>query len=480
MSNHLAIATVTATLRHMLQDRIQQAVPGAQVRTVRPDAIAKDQQARGVNLYLFQVNPNPTFRNVDLMTRRSDGTLAQRPQMAVDVHYIISFYGAEEQLEPQRLLGVTVSTLHAWPEIGRDEIRAALGAAPGAFLNGSDLADQIVTVKTSMTSLTTDELSKLWSVFFQVPYLLSVCYQASVVLLEAEDTFPQPALPTKGARATSGPMSAPWIEAVDPGTVEAMPGTQIRLRGRNLIGDDAVVVVDGVAAPTLLDGDSLVASLPDGLRAGPRAVRVVKRGSGDGTQPPVDSNPAALVIQPRLTGVVAAGSIVDPRNSQRLRVVTVPVEPPVGPRQRVLLHLNELGALGRQPFAISTDRLLRFDVAPSHTDDLDGQTVSGALREEFRRSGVDLGEGASVQVEIPGQRWTVVDRAAGQTYATRLIDDRIVVYIGLGAGADGNLAFQLGDVPPGNYLVRVEIDGVGSVLESDPDSGLYSGPRVAL
>ncbi len=89
MSNHLALATVTATLRYMLQDRIQQAVPGAQVRTVRPDVIAKEQQARGVNLYLYQVTPNATFRNVDLATRRSDGTLAQRPVMAVDAHYLI-------------------------------------------------------------------------------------------------------------------------------------------------------------------------------------------------------------------------------------------------------------------------------------------------------------------------------------------------------------------------------------------------------
>lgn len=481
MSNHLALATVTATLRYMLQDRIQQAVPGAQVRTVRPDVIAKEQQARGVNLYLYQVTPNATFRNVDLATRRSDGTLAQRPVMAVDAHYLISFFGAEEQLEPQRLMGVTIGTLHAYPELGGDAIQAALGTAPSAFLTGSDLANEVVRVKVTMESLSTDELSKLWSVFFQVPYQLSVAYQASVVLIEPDDTFPQPALPAKGARATGAPGAAPFIEEVLPGTIEYLPGQQIRLRGRNLVADDPVVVIDGIAASTQVGDDgALVAALPDGLRAGPRAVRVVHRGSnGNGSQPIVGSNTAALVVQPRLTGDVAAGSIADPRTGGRVRVVTVPVDPDVGPRQRAVLHLNQIDAVGGQPFGVSSDRLLRFDVGANHAMDLDAQNVSASLREEFRRNGVELGDGTTAQVQVPGQRWQIVDGGSGQSYAVRLSDDRIVVYMGLGGGAN-HLAFQIGDVPPGTYLVRVEVDGVGSVLQSDPESGVYNAPRVSL
>ena len=43
-----------------------------------------------------------------------------------------------------------------------------------------------------------EELSKLWSVFFQTPYALSIAYQASVVLIEP-DLEPIDAAP--GARA---------------------------------------------------------------------------------------------------------------------------------------------------------------------------------------------------------------------------------------------------------------------------------------
>lgn len=477
MSNHLALATVTATLRLMLQDRIQGAVPGAQVRTVRPDAIARDPQARGVNLYLYQVNPNTSFRNLDVATRRSDGSLMQRPQIAVDAMYLLSFFGAEEQLEPQRLLGVAVSTLHTWPELGRDAIQAAIVNAPTAFLNGSDLGAQPVTIKLTMETLTTDELSKIWSVFFQTPYQLSVAYRASVVLLEAEEAFPRPALPTRGARATSGPTASPWIDQLEPAIVAGGNGATIRVRGRNLIGGDVVAVVDGQPASARAEEDgSLVVSLPPGVRAGPRALRVVNRGAGDGA-PSADSNPAALVVQPRLTGEPAVGSIVDPRTGNSVRVVTVPVVPEVGPRQRALLHLNEYGSMGR-PFGTSSDRLLRFDIAPTHAGDLDGRVISSSLREEFRRNAIELGDAATIQVDVPGQRWAVLD--AGQRFAARLSEERIVVYLGIGAGALDHLAFQLPDVPPGSYLVRVEVDGVSSELASDPESGVYNGPRVTL
>src|SRR5207237_9390379 len=123
---------------------------------------------------------------------------------------------------------------------------------------------EVVTVKITMANLSTDELSKLWSVFFQVPYQLSVAYQASVLLIEPDDTFPQPALPAKSARATGAPGAAPFIEQVVPGTIEWGPGTQVRLRGRNLGGVAPVVVIDGIAAGTQQDDGELVASLPDG------------------------------------------------------------------------------------------------------------------------------------------------------------------------------------------------------------------------
>ena len=69
----------------------------------------------GVNVFLYQVTPNAAWRNADLPTRRANGDLIQRPQAALDLHYLLTFYGDESLLQPQRVLGSVVRTLHCGP-----------------------------------------------------------------------------------------------------------------------------------------------------------------------------------------------------------------------------------------------------------------------------------------------------------------------------------------------------------------------------
>src|SRR5271165_5220408 len=78
---------------------------GAAVTTLRPDAQLSVADATGINIFLYQVLPNASLRNCDLPTRRSDGTLVQRPRIALDLNYLFTFYGNDAELEPQRLLG---------------------------------------------------------------------------------------------------------------------------------------------------------------------------------------------------------------------------------------------------------------------------------------------------------------------------------------------------------------------------------------
>ena len=104
MSNFLAIATVTAALRQTLQAAVSADVPGASVTTHRPGAAGKSHAAPAVNVFLYQVTPNTARRNADLPTRRSNGQATQRPRAALDLHYLVSFYGDEGQLEPETRL----------------------------------------------------------------------------------------------------------------------------------------------------------------------------------------------------------------------------------------------------------------------------------------------------------------------------------------------------------------------------------------
>src|SRR5438552_2365082 len=123
MSNFLAIATVTATLKRILHAIVSVDVNGADVRTVRPELLVNDAAFIGANLYLYQVTPNAALRNADLPTRRADGSVIQRPQAALDLHYLFSFYGDETKYEPQLTLGSVVRTLHSQPILTRQEIQ---------------------------------------------------------------------------------------------------------------------------------------------------------------------------------------------------------------------------------------------------------------------------------------------------------------------------------------------------------------------
>jgi uncharacterized protein DUF4255 len=185
VSNYLAVATVTATLQHLLQPAIQAAVPGAQVRTLRPDLMVADRSALGVNVFLYQVHPNATHRNDDLPTRTSDATLRVRPRAAIDLSYLISCLGSDEAFEPQRLLGATVATLHAWPVLTPPQIEAVVAADP-TILGGSDVAQQVESIEITLDGFTREELSRLWTMFGTAPYNLSVGYRVSVVLLEPD------------------------------------------------------------------------------------------------------------------------------------------------------------------------------------------------------------------------------------------------------------------------------------------------------
>ena len=198
MSNHLAIATVTATLQRILQDTVQADVEGARVTTVRPDNVGRGIPETGVNIFLYRIAPL-NWRNQDLPGRRSTGELQKRPQIALELNYIMTCYGNEVELEPQRLLGSVVRTMHSQPILKSESIRNTLEDSSFRYLRESDLPDQVELVRFAPLGLSTEDLSKIWSIFFQTPYSLSIAYQGSVVLIESQE-IPRRALPVRESR----------------------------------------------------------------------------------------------------------------------------------------------------------------------------------------------------------------------------------------------------------------------------------------
>ena len=185
MSNHLAIAAVTATLQDRLLSCAAKEIPGATVVATRPDGNRQAEPGPGINVFLYEVVTNPFLNNDDLPTRSRDGTFVNRPLAALDLHYLLTFNGKDNSLEPQRLLGAVIVELTRRPFLAADEVRRSIETR--SHLEGEDPAWQAEPIILTPLNLDLEELSRLWSVLMHQPYSLSLQYQATVILLQGDE-----------------------------------------------------------------------------------------------------------------------------------------------------------------------------------------------------------------------------------------------------------------------------------------------------
>src|SRR5262249_11325150 len=160
---------------------------------------------------------------------------------------------------------------------------------------------------------TLQDLSNLWSVFFQVPYVLSVPYDASMVLIEDSQTPVTPLL-VQQRNLRVMPFRQPLIESVQSAAGPTHPilaGDASVIRGQRLAGDVTLVrIVGHVVMPASVS--DIQVSLPlaspplpsAALRAGVQGAQVVHQvnfGTPADPHRGFESNVAAFVLQPRVT-----------------------------------------------------------------------------------------------------------------------------------------------------------------------------------
>ena len=104
MSSALALAAVTAVLKDLLNNGlIDHNVTGAIGGNVTVTALPPDRvfapgapESSQLNLFLHQVTPNASWRNVGLPSRGGRGERLSNPPLALDLHYLLTAYGAED------------------------------------------------------------------------------------------------------------------------------------------------------------------------------------------------------------------------------------------------------------------------------------------------------------------------------------------------------------------------------------------------
>jgi hypothetical protein len=204
MSNTLAIATVSATLQQLLLNEVSKTQPGTKVTIGMP---ASPGTTNTINICLYQVGLNAAYRNHALPMRNSQGKLIQQPQIGLDLYYVLSFYGDEQRLETQRLLGATVQALNIYSVLTKEQINLTIAQSLYDFLADSDLADEPVEQIKFTPTFANGEgeggATAMWSIFFKdVAYPLSVTYKASVVLISASEEVVQ-TLPVQTTTVTT-------------------------------------------------------------------------------------------------------------------------------------------------------------------------------------------------------------------------------------------------------------------------------------
>jgi len=329
MSNPLAIAAVTTTFAQLLGRVIEDsALSGATVTTLPPDVAATASTDRRLNLFLYQVSPDAAMRNDQLPVRGSDGRLRQPPVVAMTLHYLVTAFGDNsDELDGHHLLAHAMSLVNDEPVLSPASIKAAIAAE--ARVAGSDLPDQVELVRLCPEPMSIDEVSKLWGMFQDTHYRLSVAYEASVVLIERRrPTRSAPPVLRPDVRVL--PLRRPVIDAVTPPIVPA--GGTLAVAGRNLVSNDVVVLVGGgPVAPDSMTDRLIELTVPADRKAGLMSVQVNHRLALG--QPPVphrgfESNVAAFILAPRLTTPI-------PTSVARGAGLSLSFQPPVGRSQRL-------------------------------------------------------------------------------------------------------------------------------------------------
>lgn len=132
------IAEVTRALGEAIQSAMSGPIPGARLTTLNPASEVLLSGDPIVNVFLYRASPVAAVQT-------SPGATD-----AMELDYLISFFGDDRTLEPQKLLGAVVDSLHASPVIG----------------SGATIAQRL---------LAPLELVQLWADITGLPYALSIC-----------------------------------------------------------------------------------------------------------------------------------------------------------------------------------------------------------------------------------------------------------------------------------------------------------------
>ena len=129
----------------------------------------------GLSLLLYKLSENPSLKNQDFIQERHVNPVRLRnPPLALDLFYLIIPFGNSESR--QVILERVMQLFHEFP-----------------ILDQSLLSDDLVNsgnheLKILLNEITLDDLNKIWSLFPNKPYRLSISYMVTPLMIPSSRT----------------------------------------------------------------------------------------------------------------------------------------------------------------------------------------------------------------------------------------------------------------------------------------------------
>ncbi len=236
MSDYRAIGGVSATLRQLLLDGMEEA---AAVTIAPPDAESEDPPR--INLFLYRLEESASLKNQDLPGLGPGGGFGN-PPLALELYYMLTAYAADDDdRAAQELLGDAIRALHETPIVPKNQLDPAVEPL-------------FESVRICWQPVTLDDLTKIWSATTK-PMRTSVCYRVTAVQIESrvQRQYNRPVAepPDGGPRISALAMSRPVIRRIlvirqGDATLRERPVAYAR------IGDKLVIEGTSFVSPTRL------------------------------------------------------------------------------------------------------------------------------------------------------------------------------------------------------------------------------------
>ncbi|AIF82580.1 Protein of unknown function (DUF4255) [Candidatus Nitrososphaera evergladensis SR1] len=373
--NQYEIVAVTAAFWYILE---LDGDPKLKVTLKSPDGKEDGNTSRNwVNVFLYRVSENPGYYGSDLPTRNDRRELVHRPELWLDLHYLVTAYGEkDDDMQAQIAMAIAARKLHERQLLLRQDLETILTTSEvKAKFPGIDqfvLPDQVRHTTITRENLSLEDLTKLWSSFFKTsPYHLSAGYKATTVLLQGRTGEQRTPSPVRDRNVYVIAARSPEIAYIQPQIVEyAANGMEVDIIGQNLRADDVRLDYGrGVTKQEeetlnrekledlrfdrmekldldLVRGERITLQIPNPSQspifstAGVKKLKVVhplNLGTPRKPHRGPESNTAVFAVAPKIT--VAK---LDAPNNQRL---VVEFEPPAKKEQKVTVILGSLAPI---------------------------------------------------------------------------------------------------------------------------------------